>query len=89
MTYFDQINPINDTFDQGYDNKLDRNNFWDSFKKERFSSHHKILTYDVILAPKMTPFWQFSPKMTYFDKIYAINDIFDHISVHKSDWNNS
>ena len=28
MTYFHQINQINDTFDHGYDNKLDRNNFY-------------------------------------------------------------
>ena len=27
-----------------------------------------MLTYDVILAPKMTKFGAFSPKMTYFDK---------------------
>ena len=26
--------------------------------------------------------------MTYFDQIYAINDNFDQVSVHKSDWNN-
>ena len=41
-----------------------------------FSSHPKILTYDVILAPKMTQFWPFSPKMSYFDQISAVNDIF-------------
>ena len=44
--------------------------------------------YDVILVPKMTQIWPFSPKMTYFDQIYAINDIFDQISIHKPDWNN-
>ena len=36
----------------------------------------QILTYDVIFVPKMTQCAQFSQKMTYFDQIYAINDIF-------------
>ena len=48
----------------------------------------QILTYHVILAPKMTQFCPFSPKMTYFGQIYAINDNFDHISIHKPNWNN-
>ena len=51
----------------------------------------QILDYDVILVPKyskITRFWPFSPKMTYFDQIEPINDIFYHIYVHKSDWNN-
>ena len=33
MTYFDQINPINDTFDQNYDNKPKYHNFKDILKK--------------------------------------------------------
>ena len=45
MTYFDQMDPINDIFDQSHVQKYD------------------ILTYDVILAPKMAQFRQFSPKM--------------------------
>ena len=39
-------------------------------------------------GPQNDPFWQFSPKMTYFDQIYAINGIFDYIFIHKPDWNN-
>ena len=69
MTYFDQINPINDTFDQSYVNKPDWNNFWDSFKKNNFRPTPKILSYDVILAPKITNFDHFHQKMTYFDQI--------------------
>ena len=34
-------------------------------------------------GPKMTEFWTFSQKMTDFDQIDPINDIFDPISVHK------
>ena len=36
----------------------------------------------------MAHFEPFSPKMTYFDQIDPINDIFDQIFVHKPDWNN-
>ena len=32
-----------------------------------FSSHPKIMTYDVILELKMTQLWPFSPKMSCFD----------------------
>ena len=53
--------------------------------KTFFDHFPQILTRDVILAPKMTQLLPFSPKMTYFDQIYAINDIFDQISVHKPD----
>ena len=42
MTQFDQIDSINDTFDQIYDNEPGYLNFWDSYKKEIFSSHPKI-----------------------------------------------
>ena len=44
--------------------------------------------YDVILVPKMTQIWPFSPKMTYFDQIDPINDILDQNYAHKPDWNN-
>ena len=39
-------------------------------------------------GPKWPNFGPFSPKMTYFDQIDPINDTFDPIYVHKSDWNN-
>ena len=44
--------------------------------------------YDVILVPKMTQIWPFSPKMTYFDQIYPINDILDQLYADKHDLNN-
>ena len=57
--------------------------------EEKFFYHFsKILTYDVNLAPKIEAIWRIFTKMTYFDKIYPINDIFDQIYVHKPDWNN-
>ena len=37
------------------------------------------------LPPKMRPFGTFSPKMTYFDQIDSINDIFDQVYVDKLD----
>ena len=37
--------------------------------KKLFDHIPQILTYGVILAPKMSEFWTFSPKMTYFDQI--------------------
>ncbi len=82
MTYFDQIDPINDTFDQSYVNKPDWNHFWDSFKKKIFSSHLKMLTYDVILATKWPNFYHFhqwpiltklTPLMTLLTKFMYIN----------------
>ena len=73
VAYFDQIEPINGIFDNSYLNKSDSNKFWVSFKKIIFSSYHKILTYGVILAPKMIQFWPFPPKMTNFDQIDPIN----------------
>ena len=88
MTYFDQIDPINDIFDQNYVHKPDWNNFYKLLVKKLFDQFSKILTYGVILAPKISEFWIFSPKMTYFDQIDPINDIFDQIYVHKPDWNN-
>ena len=71
-----------------YVHKPDRNNFYKLLVIKCFDHFHQILTYDVILAPKMTQFWPFSPKITYFDQIDPINDIFDQIYVHKPDWNN-
>ena len=65
MTYFDQIDPINDIFDQIYVHKPDWNNFYKILKKIFFHHFPQILTYDVILTPKMTKFWPFSPKMTW------------------------
>ena len=53
-----------------------------------FFIFHKMLTYDVILAPKMSQFWPFPPKMTYFDQIDPINVIFDQSYVNKPDWRN-
>ena len=37
------------------------------------------------LPPKNEGIWAFSPKITYFDQIYPINDYFDKTSVHKPD----
>ena len=76
MTYFDQIDPINDIFDKNYAHKPDWNNFSKHFVKKLFDKFPQILTYGVILAPKMSEFWTFSPKMTYFDQIVPINMIF-------------
>ena len=88
MTYFDQIDPINDIFDQIYVHKPDWNNFLKLLEMKFFDHIHQILTYYVILAPKMSQFGPFSPKMTYFDQIDPINDIFDQIYDDTPDWNN-
>ena len=85
MTYFDQIDPINDIFDQIYVHKPDSNNFYKLLEIKFFDQFHQIFTYDVILAPKMTQFGPFSPKMTYFHQNDPINDIFDKIFIHKPD----
>ena len=53
-----------------------------------FDQFPQILTNNFIFAPKFTKFWRFSPKMTYFDYIDPINDIFDRIYVYRPDWNN-
>ena len=52
-----------------------------------FAHFSQILTCDVILTPKMSLFWPFSHKMTYFDQIDPINDIFDQSYANKLDWN--
>ena len=48
---FDQINPINDIFDQIYVHKLDWNNFYQLLEIKFFVHFRKILTYDVVLPP--------------------------------------
>ena len=88
MTYFDKIGPINDYFHQIYVHKLDWTNFLKLLEKKIFDQFPQMSTYYVILAPKMTHFWPFSPKMTYFNQIDPINEMFDHISIHKTEWNN-
>ena len=88
MENYSQIYAINDMFDHISIHKPDWNDFYKLLGRKWFHNFPQIWTYDVILAPKMTQIWEFSPKMTYFDQIYAINDMFDHISVHKPDGNN-
>ena len=88
INYFDEIYPINGIFDKIYVHKPDWNNFYELLKIKFFDKFPKILTYGVILAPKMTQFGPFSPTMTYFDQIDPINGIFNQIYVHKPDWNN-
>ena len=88
MTYFDKIDPIKDIFDKIYVHKPDWNNFSKLLVKKLFDHFPQILTHGVILAPKMSEFWSFSPKMTYFDQIDPINVIFGKNYVHKPDWNN-
>ena len=43
--------------------------FFQIFEEKCFDHFPEILTYDVILAPKMSHFHQFSPKMTYLAKL--------------------
>ena len=52
MTYFDQIDPINDIFDQNYVYKPDWNNFSKLLGKKLFDHFPQILTSDVNLDPK-------------------------------------
>ena len=83
MTYFDQIDPINDIFDQIYVHKLDWNNFYQLLEIKFFVHFRKILTYDVILHPKwpnLEHFHQkwpiltrFSPLMAFWTKFMFIN----------------
>ena len=56
MSYFYQIDPINDIFDQIYVHKPDWNTFYKLLEMKFCDNFHQILTYDVILAPKMTQF---------------------------------
>ena len=62
--------------------------FFQIFSEKIFCPLFQILTYDVIFTPKMRLFWPFSPKMTYFDQIDPINDIFDQSYVNKPDLHN-
>ena len=87
MTYFDQIDAINDNFDQFYVHKPDWNNFYKHFEKFFWPLSLNFGLWRNF-GPKMTKFWPFSTKMTYFDQIDPINAIFDQIYVHKPDWNN-
>ncbi len=47
-----------------------------------------MTSYLVIFGAKMTQYWQFSSKITYFDQIDPINDIFDQSYVNKPDLQN-
>ena len=90
-TYFDQIDPINYIFDQTFIDKPDWNNFYKLLGKKFFDHFSQILAYEVILAPEICqnePILTIFTKMTYFEQIEHINDIFYPISVHKPDWNN-
>ena len=62
--------------------------FFQIFSVKIFAHFPQILTYDAILTPKISLFWPFSPKITYFDQIDPINDIFDQSYVNKPDWHN-
>ena len=69
MTYFDQIDPINDIFDQSYVNKPDLHNVSKFLEENCFDHFPQILTYDVILGH----FWgQNDPIVTILIK----NDLF-------------
>ena len=88
MTYFEKIDPINDIFDQIYVHKPDWNNFLDIFRENMvwiLSQNFDIWGH---FGPKNDPILPCSPKMTYFDQIDPINDIFDQVYIHKSDWTN-
>ena len=83
-----RYDPFNDIFSQIHPWWPPWKNFSKFLDKNFFDHFHQILTYDVILAPKINQFWPFSPKMTYFDQIDPINDILDQSYVNKPDWNN-
>ena len=69
MTYFYQIDPINDYFGQFYVHKPDWNNFYKLLEKKLFYHFPQIVKYDVILAPKIC---QNDPILTNFTN----NDLF-------------
>ena len=58
ITFLTKFMPINQ-------NKI----FLETFRDKNFHHFPQILNYEFILAPKMSNFWPFSPKMTYFDRI--------------------
>ena len=54
MTYFDQIDPINDIFDQSYANKPE--NVINGVNLVKIGHFYENCQYWVILAPKMTQY---------------------------------
>ena len=62
MTYFDQIDLINDIFDQNYLHKPDRNNFSKLLVKNFVDHFPQVLTYGVILPPICLNFEYFHQK---------------------------
>ena len=56
--------------------------FLETFSKKYFWPNSLNFGLCRHFGPKMTQFWQFSPKTNYFDKIDPINAIFDQIYVH-------
>ena len=81
MTHFHQINPINYIFDQSYATKPHWENFYTIlveklkfFSGKSFCHFRQILT--SFLPPKNESFLAIFVKMTYFDYIDPINDIF-------------
>ena len=58
---------------------------FDLLKEQNLLYHPKILTYDIILAPKNDTILTNFTKMTHFDQIDHINDIFDQIYINKPD----
>ena len=68
MSYFYQMDPIKDFFDQIYVHKPEWNKFSKHLENKFFDQFPQVLTYDVIFGAKMTQYWQFSLKMTYFSR---------------------
>ena len=62
--------------------------FFPKFWKKSFPLFHQIFDLWRHFGPKNELFWPFSTKMTYFDQIDPINDIFDQSYVNKPDWHN-
>ena len=67
---------------------LPLNFFFLNFEKKSFPLFHQIFDLWRHFGPKNELFWPFSTKMTYFDQIDPINDIFDQSYVNKPDWHN-
>ena len=91
MTYFLQIDPINDYFYEIYVHKPDRNHCYQLLAKNYLTTSSKFWHTTSFWPPnyaKKTRFGPFTPKVIYFDQKYAFKDIFDQISVHNPDWNN-
>ena len=64
-TYVDQIDAINDIFDQIHTHKL----YWKTFPEILENFFYQFPQFDIWrhFDPKMTQFLPFSPKKTYFD----------------------